>query len=77
MLLSLLLTVVMIDTKLGNGQVNQITRSDALIILLFFMVFIYYLVSLSKEKKQKDEEKPKYSLPISLLFILLGLIGIK
>lgn len=76
MLLSLLLTVVMIDTKLGNGQVNQITRSDALIILLFFMVFIYYLVSLSKEKKQKDEEKPKYSLPISLLFILLGLIGI-
>ena len=77
MLLSTLLVVLFLDIKLADGLVNQITRSDAIVILLFFTIFIYYLVSLVKQKKEKNEEKkPKFKLGKSLLFVAIGLAGI-
>ena len=75
LLISSLLAILMIDIKLGNGLSNIISRSDAIVILLFFAVFIYYLVTLVKQKKEEDEGKP---LPLlkSIIFVLLGLGGI-
>lgn len=77
LLVSSLLAVLMLDIKLDNGTVNQLTRSDAIVVLLFFTVFVYYLVTLAKQKKEnKEEEKPKFKLGKSLLFVLIGLAGI-
>ena len=76
LLISSLLVVLMLDNKLGNGVINQITRSDAFVILLFFSVFVYYLVSLAKEKKNEKEGKPRFKLWMSLLLVLIGLAGI-
>ena len=77
LLISTLLAVIMLDNKLGNGIKNQVTRSEAIIILLFFSVFIYYLVALAKRDKSDDTlEKPKFGLIKSLLFVGLGLAGI-
>ena len=77
MLLSTLLVVLFLDIKLADGLVNQITRSDAIVILLFFTIFIYYLVSLVKAKKEENEnEKPKFKLGKSLILVAIGLGGI-
>lgn len=76
MILSAALGVVLIDTKLGNGDINQFTRSDAIIILLFFIIFLYYLVMTALKKDNNDNDKPKYKIGVSLLLTLLGLIGI-
>ena len=77
MLISTLLAVLFLDISLGNGEVNQITRSDAIVILLFFLVFLYYLVTLAKRKRDKnDKTKPKYKLGKSLLLVGVGLVGI-
>ncbi len=77
MLISTLLVVLFLDNKLTGGVVNQITRSDAIIILLFFSIFIYYLFNLAKqEKKKKENEKAKFKLGKSLLFVAIGLVGI-
>ncbi len=77
MLISVLLVVLFLDIKLANGVMNQITRADAFIILLFFTIFLYYLITLTKEKKkEKDIEKPKYKLIVSLLIVVGGLLGI-
>ena len=63
MLISTLLVVLFLDIKLASGITNQITRSDALVILLFFTIFVYYLVSLARKKKESNEdETPKYKL---------------
>lgn len=79
MLISTLLVVLFLDIKLNDGAVNQISRGDALAIILFFTIFVYYLVSLAlagkKENKDK-EEKPKYKLYLSLVLVLFGLGGI-
>ena len=77
MLISALLVVLFLDIKLADGVVNQITRSDALVILLFFTIFIYYLITLVKQKKEKKEnEKPRFKLGKSLIMIAIGLFGI-
>lgn len=77
MLISTLLVVLFLDINLTKSGINQITRADGIVILLFFTIFIYYLVSIIKQKKKdNDDSLPKYNLIKSLLFIVLGLIGI-
>ena len=77
LLFSTALVVLFLDTKLADGVSNQITRADGIIILLFFSIFLYYLISLTKHKKASIfEEKPKFKLWKSLLFVVVGLIGI-
>ncbi len=77
MLISTLLVVLFLDIKLANGLVNQITRSDAIVILLFFTVFIYYLISLVKQKRESiEEEKPPFKIGKSLILVVVGLVGI-
>lgn len=77
LLISTLLAVLFLDMKLGNGNVNQITRADAIVILLFFSVFLYYLITLAKQKKEKKSKvKPKYKLGKSLVLVGIGLVGI-
>ena len=82
LLISTLLAVLMLDIKLNNSTINQITRSDAIVILLFFSIFLYYLINLAKKKETEETkeekiiEKPKYSLIKSLFFLGLGLAGI-
>lgn len=75
-LISSLLVVLFLDVPFENGNINQISRADGIIILLFFLIFLYYLVTLAKQKKENTEEPPKYSLGKSLIFIIIGLIGI-
>ena len=76
LLISTLLVVLFLDVKLANGLVNEITRSDAIVILLFFTIFIYYLITLAKRNKDNKEEKPRFSLIKSLVLVSIGLIGI-
>ena len=77
LLISTLLVVLFLDISLGNGSSNQITRSDGIVILLFFSIFLYYLLTLAKGKKEnKEEEKPKFKLGKSIIFVILGLAGI-
>jgi len=77
LLISTLLVILFLDNRLGNGFSNQITRSDAIVILVFFLIFIYYLITLTKQKKEKNKiEIPKFSLGKSFLFVGIGLIAI-
>ena len=77
MLISTLLVVLFLDIRLGNNEINEITRSDAIVILLFFSIFLYYLVTLAIDKKKQDKkEEPKFKFCKSILFVILGLAGI-
>ena len=76
-LISSLLVVLFLDSQLNSAEINQITRSDGIAVLLFFAVFLYYLVSMALHSKDKNKrEKPKWKLGKSLFFTLLGLAGI-
>lgn len=78
LLISTLLVVIFLDTKLANASINQITRADAFVILLFFAVFVYYLVTLATQRKTKNDEdnKPQFKLLKSLCLVVVGIVGI-
>jgi len=73
-LLSTILFVVMNDMLLSNSSVNSLTRSDGIIIILFFLVFVYYLISTMRNKTDSTEEKPKYNILKSIIFTVVGIV---
>ena len=80
MLISTILAVLFLDTRLANSTYNSISRADAIVILLFFTIFLYYLLSLARKKREEDydepDEQPKYSLLKSIIIVIIGLLGI-
>lgn len=79
LLISTALIVLLMDSSLNNATVNAITRSDAIICLLFFVIFLYYLIVTAlrnRDTKAKKNEKPKYRLGKSFIFAILGLVGL-
>ena len=73
-LLSTILFVVMNDMLLSNSSANSLTRSDGIIIILFFLVFVYYLISTMRNKTDSTEEKPKYNILKSIVFTIVGIV---
>ena len=76
LLISTLLVVLMSDSILSN-QINLLDRGDGITILLFFLVFVYYLISMARNKTNELEENEEiYKLPKSIIFTLGGIIAI-
>ncbi len=81
LLISTALIVLLLDANLAEAVINTFSRADAIICLLFFSIFLYYLIAMARKNRRgknakKEVEKPKYKLGKSFLFVLLGLIGV-
>ncbi|MBR3121834.1 calcium/sodium antiporter [Candidatus Saccharibacteria bacterium] len=79
LLISTALVVLFLDTSLNSAADNSITRSDAIICLLFFAIFLYYLIVMAiknREMSSRKKEKPKYKLGIAFIMTLIGLAGL-
>ena len=75
LILSMLLVVVIMDITLDGTITNLITRSDALAITLFFLIFIYYLIAVAKTKNLFNDKAP-YKIGKSFAFIIVGLVSL-
>jgi len=76
-LISSLLIVLFLDVQLNSATKNEITRSDGIAILLFFAVFLYYLIAMAIHSRDHNiVEKPRWKIGKSLLFTVVGLVGI-
>lgn len=77
MLISTLFAVLLSDSLFDKGVINNFTRGDGISLMLFFLVFIYYLISLTRNKINEDQDDSEVmSLKKSFLLTILGLIGI-
>ena len=78
LLISTALITLILDVTLTEAMTNIFSRSDAIICLLFFCIFLYYLISLARKNKKeaKKVEKPQYKLGKSFLLIIVGLAGV-
>ncbi len=76
MLFSTLLFFLIKD-DLFVSSINTINRNDGFVIVLFFMVFVYYLISIMRNKKDNDaDEMAKYGMFKSIIFTILGIVCI-
>ena len=69
------LFLLMSDQLFGWSSSSQLSRNEALVLLCFFIIFIYYVYILATTSKWKSKDKiQKFSTGISVLFIFLWLI---
>lgn len=74
-LISILLVVLISDNLFDKTVPNMLSRADGIIILLFFLVFVYYLISMMRNKSVEENEI-KFSLPKSIIYTIIGIIAI-
>lgn len=76
LLITLLLAILINDKLFDPTEINTFSRRDGMIVILFFGIFVYYLISMFRMKVVEEQEKPKYKIPKSLLLTVIGLIAI-
>ena len=76
LLVTILLSVLISDSVFDANQINVFSREDGFVLLIFFAVFVYYLISMIRNKVDEESEPSKYSLKKSIIYTILGLIAI-
>ena len=74
----LILGITLNDQLINRHAVSMLSRSDGLILLIFFVMFLYYtFISAKNGQESMNESPPKeYSRAVSVIFILLGFAGL-
>ena len=76
MLITILFATLLSDNIFDKTVSNSFTRSDGIVLLLFFLVFIYYLVSISRKRIEEDDIKKELTLKKSFIYTVIGIFGI-
>ncbi len=78
LLAAIMLFVLANDQLIDGSRVSYLSRIDGLVLLAFFIIFIYYTFSIATRIEGMAEHLPAelYSWPKSVLFIVLGLVGL-
>jgi len=74
----LVLGILANDRLIDKDNASALMRTDGLVFLSFFIIFLYYSGSIAKRIEGMDELVPskQYGLARSLLWVILGLIGL-
>lgn len=73
-ILALVLVWIMGNDALVDGMsFNILSRTDGLLLISIFIIFMFYIVSLAKKGGVKEEKVTLYSWPLSIIFTLAGL----
>ncbi len=64
------------DIYFGQGDNNLISRSDGLVLLLFFVIFLYYVFQISHDEENEDKGVKLYTNWMTFHLIAGGLIGL-
>ena len=68
--------VLLSDNIFESNIVNSFPRGDGMVLILFFGVFMYYLISMTRNKVEDEEETNFPSMKKSIILTIIGLIGI-
>ena len=71
-------SVLFLDSLFLDSPYNGLCRSDGIILILFFSIFVYYLISILRAERDntKTVEEPKFKLAVSVMLMAAGLGGI-
>lgn len=72
-LITLIFSILVLDSTLVSSMPNTITRFDGIILLLLFMIFVFYLYNIVKEHKNKNMSKPKYGMVKSIILVIISI----
>ena len=68
-----LFIILSLDDLISPSKSNVLTRSDALVLVLFFIVYLYYMYTVIKNRSEyKTYESPRYKLSYAIMLSVLG-----
>ena len=70
------LFIVLLSDSLFDRVASTFTRSDGIVLLLFFLVFIYYLVGMVKNKVEEDSKENYMPLMKAFAYTIFGIVAI-
>ncbi len=76
LLITTLFAVLLSDHLFDSNITNAFTRSDGIVLLLFFLVFIYYLISMARNKIDDDRNEKYMPIVKSIIYTIIGLVCI-
>ena len=76
LLMTTIFIVLLSDKLFDKGFNNTFTRSDGIVIILFFLVFVYYLIKMARNKIDNNQDEKYMSMKKAILFTILGIAGI-
>ena len=76
LLITSLFVVLLSDGLFDKNITNAFTRSDGVILLLFFLVYIYYLISISRNKIDETQDEKYMPLLKSFIYTIGGIVAI-
>lgn len=76
LLITSLFAVLLSDNLFDKSMSNNFTRGDGIVLILFFLVFIYYLINLMRNKVEESTDEKVLSLPKSFFYTFIGLVMI-
>lgn len=78
LLAAVLLGIMANDSLIDKSGYSALTRTDGIVFLSFFIIFLYYSFTIAKKLGGINEYTPqgKYSLNKSVLLIIIGLAGL-
>ena len=68
--------VLLSDHFFAKDMVNSFPRGDGVVLILFFGVFMYYLISMTRNKIEDDINQEYPSMKKSIILTIIGLLGI-
>jgi len=77
-LASLVLSICASDMLLGSGEADIISRSEGLLLLCFFVIFLGYTFAIAKKGAGQEDESAIKDMPVwkSALYIVAGLAAL-
>lgn len=78
LLAAILLGILANDRLIDKSDFSALTRIDGLVFITFFIIFMYYIFGIAKRVEEMKERLPakQYGPVKSVLFVILGLIGL-
>ena len=68
--------VLLSDNLFAKNFTNSFPRGDGIVLVLFFGVFIYYLISMTRNKVTDEEDNSIPSMKKSIILTIIGIMGI-
>ena len=72
----LILLALTNDIFLDGTTGNILSRTDGIILMSFFLIFLYYTISLARSEKNGDHKVPKHSVLKSVIMVIVGIVGL-
>ena len=78
LLISTALVVLFLDLDIAGASTNEFSRNDAIVCLLFFAIFIYYVVQTTRKERKirRKKSEPTYAVGKSCLMLIIGAVGV-